>query len=353
MALSAGFSHQTAAQTETNSRIAHRPTLLFVDDEQEITASLADQFRRNYNVETAASADEALAILKRQAVSVIVADQRMPGKTGSELLREALLIDEDVVRILLTGYADIEAVIQAVNEGKIFFYLTKPWRSDEMEAVIAKGMEHNALLLDNRRLVAELLEINAELEKKVSERTLQLEQRALELEMANERISELAYLDSLTNVANRRSLDETLVREVDRGSRLGLPLTVILLDIDHFKSVNDTFGHAMGDKVLQSIARTVSGMARPYDLVARYGGEEFLVMMPGATSEDGGMVAERFRAGVSAITVEGFPRQVTASFGVATMLPGDPAHSLFDRADKALYRAKQNGRNRVELDNSK
>ncbi|MBC7962643.1 MAG: diguanylate cyclase [Steroidobacteraceae bacterium] len=353
MALSKGFSIQTGLQVEPDSQSALLPTLLVVDDEQEITASLADQFRRIYHVVTANSADEALAVMKRQVVSVILSDQRMPGKTGSELLVEACLIDSDSVRILMTGYADIEAVIQAVNQGKIYSYLTKPWLSNEMEVVIAKAVEHNFLLRDNRRLVEELLQSNAVLEVRVKERTIELEQRALELEEANRKISKLVYLDPLTGVANRRSLDETLAREVERGARLGLPLTVAMLDVDHFKTVNDTFGHAMGDKVLQSIAQAVSSQARPYDLVARYGGEEFLIMMPGATLHDGGVAAERFRAAIEELSIEDFPRRVTASFGVATHMPGHSSNSLFERADTALYRAKQGGRNCVEMDNSK
>lgn len=352
MVLSKGFSNQTGLlHSGLKSQTADLPTLLVVDDEQEITAALFDQFHRNYHVVIASSANEALATLKQQVVSVIVADQRMPGKTGSELLSEACLINPDAVRILLTGYADIEAVIEAVNDGKIYFYLTKPWNNKEMEAIIAKAMEYSFLLRDNRRLVEELRRVNAELEGRVKERTAQLEQRALELEKANQKISEMAYLDPLTGVANRRSLDETMAREIERVDRLGLPLTVILLDVDHFKSINDTFGHAMGDKVLQSIASKISDLIRPYDLIARYGGEEFLIMMPGVSIKDGGLAADRFRVAISAITIEGISRRVTASFGVATLLPGHPAYKLFERADTALYRAKQNGRNCVELDN--
>ena len=129
---------------------------------------------------------------------------------------------------------------------------------------------------------------------------------------------------------------------------LGLPLTIIMADVDHFKAVNDTFGHAMGDRVLQAIGATLPGLLRPYDLVARYGGEEFLIMMPGTTLENGALAAERFRAAVSAIAIEGLSQQITASFGVATLLPGHLPDTLVGRADKAMYLAKQKGRNRVE-----
>lgn len=351
MILSKGFSISGELLAAAKNRSQSLPVLLVVDDEQEITTTLADQFRRDYRVVTAESAETALAILRRHDVSVIISDQRMPEKTGSELLAEACLINPDAVRILLTGYADLDAVVQAVNDGKIFFYLTKPWDNKEIETVVAKALEHNLLLRDNRRLVEELRRSNAELEERVKERTMQLEQRALELEAANEQISRLVYIDPLTGVANRRSLDITLAREIERVSRLGQPLTVVLLDVDHFKSVNDTFGHAMGDKVLQAIAATVSGLLRPYDLIARYGGEEFLVMMPGVTQENGEVAADRFRLAISAITIDGFSQNITASFGVATLLAGQPSHTLFERADKAMYRAKQNGRNRVELAN--
>lgn len=182
MALSKGLSDSANLQAEQGHR--RPPTLLFVDDEREITASLADQFHRNYHVITAASADEALAILKLLDVSVIVADQRMPGKTGTEMLAEARLINPNAVRILLTGYTDIEATIQAVNEGQISFYLEKPWHIDEMEAVISKAVAYNISLRDNHRNLEQLHQINAKLEEQVKVLTVQLEQCATELKEA-------------------------------------------------------------------------------------------------------------------------------------------------------------------------
>lgn len=168
-----------------------------------------------------------------------------------------------------------------------------------------------------------------------------------ELKKAYQKIANLAFLDPLTEVANRRKLEESFQLEVERASRLGLPLTAVLLDIDHFKSVNDAHGHAMGDRVLQRLARAIVSGARPYDLVARYGGEEFLILMPGTSLEQGRLAAERFRSSIASMRIEGLPHLITASFGVATLKPGEPPHTLFDRADKALYCAKEGGRNRV------
>ncbi len=162
MALSKGFHATANCPAGIMARAEHRSTLLVVDDEKDITASLADLFRLDYKVITAATAMEALTILKQQEVSVIVADQRMPEMTGSELLAKASALEPDTVRILLTGYADIEAVVKAVNEGNIFFYLTKPWSNKEIQTVVARAVEHNFLLRDNRRLIKELRQKNAD-----------------------------------------------------------------------------------------------------------------------------------------------------------------------------------------------
>jgi response regulator RpfG family c-di-GMP phosphodiesterase len=184
MILSKGFATALPSSSAEPVEEMPLPTILIVDDEREITASLADQFQRNFKVLTAASGKEALAILQEQPVSVVIADQRMPGMTGAELLAQSLSIDSDAVRILLTGYSDIDTVIESVNEGKIFFYLTKPWRITEMEAVVTKAVEHNRLLRERKRMVEELRTANAELEKRVTNLTR-------ELGSANRRIAEL------------------------------------------------------------------------------------------------------------------------------------------------------------------
>jgi PAS domain S-box-containing protein len=147
------------------------PILLVVDDEKEIAVSVADLFRRTYRVLTATSGQEALELLKQHDVSVILADQRMPGMSGAEFLAQASSLNEDFVKILMTGYSDIQAVARAINEGKIFFYLTKPWRPEELSAVIAKAFAHSQLLQEKRKLARELVRINAGLEAQVVERT--------------------------------------------------------------------------------------------------------------------------------------------------------------------------------------
>lgn len=207
------------------------------------------------------------------------------------------------------------------------------------------------LLEENQTLQEELLQLNNQLSALSRENVRKgrdLDQRARELEEANRKIFDLAFLDPLTGIANRRCLDTTLAREAERVSRLGLPLTVIMVDVDHFKKVNDSFGHAMGDRVLQAVAAALAGLLRPYDMVSRFGGEEFLIMMPGTCLKDGMVAAERFRVALSTLAIDGLCQRITASFGVATLLRGQPLEALVERADMAMYRAKDKGRNRVE-----
>lgn len=161
-------------------------------------------------------------------------------------------------------------------------------------------------------------------------------------------VSELVRVDSLTGLHNRRAFDEHLPREVARSQRLGEPFCLLMIDIDHFKRLNDTYGHPAGDAVLRSVARAIAGCTRPSDLVARYGGEEFAVVLSGIDSGQALAVAERIRRQVA--LAESGQHRVTVSIGVAQYRPsgGDDAEQLLSRADQALYAAKHGGRNRVQ-----
>ena len=169
-----------------------------------------------------------------------------------------------------------------------------------------------------------------------------------ELKEANETIERLARIDALTGLANRRTLDESLPRETARAARLGERLSVIMTDLDNFKSINDQYGHVMGDQVLARAAMLFRSQLRPYDLAARYGGEEFLLLLPGASTDDAIIIAERLRNEIAKMEVPGCPRQITVSLGVASWMTGEAPEELVARADAALYKAKNAGRNRVE-----
>jgi diguanylate cyclase (GGDEF)-like protein len=175
-----------------------------------------------------------------------------------------------------------------------------------------------------------------------------LTQRAMDLER-------LSVTDTLTQIANRLAFDRRLEQEWARALRDGRLLSLLILDVDHFKQLNDTYGHPMGDRYLVELARTLeANLYRPVDLVARYGGEEFIVLLPDTGSEDATMVAERLRVAVAALVVDHDGRQVrfTCSIGTSTVLPrpgGPPPSRAIAVADQALYRAKSSGRDRVAV----
>ncbi len=167
-----------------------------------------------------------------------------------------------------------------------------------------------------------------------------------------DKLCELSLKDPLTGLANRRYFQNVLAREIDGVTRSGDPVLLLMLDIDHFKKVNDTYGHPAGDAVLQSVARTLATCVRPMDTVARFGGEEFVIILPNCQGEHGAQVAERIRASVNALNIAVSPGvniQVTISIGgaFAPRWVRSTPELWIDRADIELYRAKTDGRNRV------
>jgi diguanylate cyclase (GGDEF)-like protein len=178
----------------------------------------------------------------------------------------------------------------------------------------------------------------------------ELARKNKELEAANHSLEHLASTDALTGIANRRTLDELLARELARANRQHQPLTLILADIDYFKRINDTYGHVVGDQVLSKLGKLFGGQVRTYDTAARYGGEEFALLFPGTACPEGIAIAERLRKQVGAIQVPGGPERISVSFGVATSMENESAEAFIARTDAALYRAKNGGRNRVEAD---
>lgn len=168
-----------------------------------------------------------------------------------------------------------------------------------------------------------------------------------ERKQAETAIRLLATTDSLTGIANRRAFSSILAKEMDRAKRYGAPISLLMYDLDHFKRVNDTFGHDTGDYVLQAITGLVKENIRATDVVARWGGEEFLVLMPHSGMEAARNAAEKLRAAIAAYCF-GKAGKLTVSFGVAEFEQQDDVNSLLKRVDDALYLAKQHGRNRVE-----
>jgi diguanylate cyclase len=179
---------------------------------------------------------------------------------------------------------------------------------------------------------------------------LRLSDSHRDLKTAFERIEQLAIRDELTGLYNRRFLIECLARERSRAERLGAPFSVCLIDLDHFKSVNDTFGHAAGDALLRELPKLATAVLRSLDIAGRWGGEEFLLVLPGTGLDGARALGERLRSTVERARFDALgERRVTATFGVAEYARGEELSALLARADRALYAGKAGGRNQVVL----
>lgn len=168
-----------------------------------------------------------------------------------------------------------------------------------------------------------------------------------QLQQSEAHIREMMLTDTLTGVANRRYLDESLAAELARFHRYGQALSVIMTDIDWFKQVNDSYGHAVGDKVLKAFAGCLRQNIRSTDFLARYGGEEFVLLLPNTGLDEAASLAERMRIATKSIKFEEIDMHITASFGVILARPDETAENLLTRADKAMYKSKTHGRDRV------
>ena len=222
-------------------------------------------------------------------------------------------------------------------------------RIDAQSAALAHAKKARA---SQQALLDATADANRSLEERVHERTTELNLTLDQLRLANEQLQRLSMTDSLTQVGNRAFFDQSLVTEHKRASRLKQPLALVLLDIDHFKAINDTYGHPAGDACLQALAQLMrQQVQRAGDLLARYGGEEFVVLLINSTLGDALELAEEFRSDIAALEVpfEGRTLRFTASFGVASAVPDmlfTPSQFVGD-ADRALYEAKHSGRNCV------
>jgi len=226
------------------------------------------------------------------------------------------------------------------TEGQARQWLCSVFRSDDRYVMFCHPSETADARIVERisRLNDELTNLNRELRKK--------EQA---LERANERIQRIARTDPLTELPNRRHFNERLSETLSAVHRHSFPLSVTMADLDHFKDVNDDFGHDAGDRVLKVFANLLQRSCRQEDLPARWGGEEFIVMMPYTSPDDARTFAERVRENLRNADCKGVDRSVSASFGITGHTSEDTQDSLLNRADRALYKAKEKGRDRVEV----
>jgi diguanylate cyclase (GGDEF)-like protein len=202
-----------------------------------------------------------------------------------------------------------------------------------------------------RPIVQQLINSIQALERRLDKISVISDHYHAQLKSANERLEEAAHRDLLTGLSNRRDMIKRLTNEMNRIQQTGQTLTILLVDVDHFKQVNDTFGHLVGDQVLADIADMMRSILRTSDLCARWGGEEFLLLLPDTDSTNAKKIAERLRQIIMnhAFTGKDFSFSLTISIGGASSLPAQRLEDIIQAADTMLYQAKKLGRNSVQF----
>jgi len=267
----------------------------------------------------AGRAEEIQNALDKGRIDLVLMDNQMPGKSGMEWLAE--IAEKQLAPVvMLTGSGSEEVAVQALQEGAVG-YLPKS-------------------SLSPKKLVKT---IDAALDKWTR----------LQQAMADkEKLERLATFDSLTGLYNRRAILGKLRELINLANRYKEDFSLSMLDIDHFKKVNDRYGHLTGDDVLEKVAALIRGNIRDTDIAGRYGGEEFIIILPQTTLSSAWVVVERLRSIVERAEMKdpaGNVFAITVSQGLAGWERGEDAHSLISRSDEALYKAKEKGRNRVQI----
>jgi diguanylate cyclase (GGDEF)-like protein len=291
--------------------------ILIVDDEEGLRLSMQEFVTMSgFKTYMAASAEEALAMLDERQVDVVITDIILPGMDGLELT-DAIKKDYNIDVIVLTGYSGDYSYEEAISKGA----------SD----LVFKPIRFEELILRLKRVLKE---------RKLTNERLQM----------LEKLKKLSITDALTNLYNSRHYYNQLKSEVDRSTRYSHPLTMLILDIDHFKDYNDSYGHLEGDKVLMRLGQVIKLLLRKMDSAYRYGGEEFTVILPETDSEEAITVAQRIRKAIKEIVFTPEPGKntfITISIGMTAYSPSEELADFIQRADKALYGSKEGGRDQV------
>jgi two-component system chemotaxis response regulator CheY len=303
--------------------------ILIVDDDALQRRLLRAQLNKGgHEIWEVTDGAAAWELWQEQPIQLVITDWMMPRMDGVELTRRIRAASTSAYTyiIMLTGRSDRNDIVDGLESGADD-YLVKPFDPRELLSRVAIGM-----------------------------RIINLEMRLRE---SLHELHRMATHDSLTGVFNRHAIYEYASVEVARTQREVMSVSLILIDVDHFKNINDTYGHPAGDQALRMVATTLRRLLRPYDRVGRWGGEEFLLVLPGTTLEEAGEIAERVRATIErtgfSLTLdqangEGELR-LQVSQGVASASAQEPhaLETLIDYADQALYQAKRGGRNQVRL----
>jgi two-component system cell cycle response regulator len=336
--------------------VAVKARILVVDDDVENVRLLTRTLRDRFEVAIAHDGEKALSVARETKPDIIITDQRMPRMSGTELLAKIREFSPQARRILITGYTDYNSLVDAVNRGHIDHYVEKPFRTAELITILDTLMENIALSKQRDDLVKMLAKANSQLRTREQWLEHEVQARTAELEETNKALRDMAVRDPLTGIANRRYLIDFLGTEIALAKRYNRPVSLLFIDVDHFKQINDKRGHAFGDKVLTllgGLLREKGGALRDSDTPARFGGDEFCVVLPETDSEGAFIVAERLR---TTITSPEFKSQFGDEDGISLTIgiASSPRHAataeeLLHAADTALYKAKRQGRNLVAI----
>ncbi len=296
--------------------------ILCVDDEKDVLDAIVRSLRKDFIVETASSAFEAKKLIDEgNEYAIVLSDYRMPGDDGIELLKFVKAKCPNSVRAILSGQMDSKDIVAAINSAEIHRFILKPWDNEYLKIQLFEALQSHYKFIENSEL------------------------------------KNLAITDSVTGLTNHRYFQDSLKSFTADFQKKQKAFVLIMIDVDHFKSYNDRYGHPEGDHLLRSIASVLTKSAPSNAVVSRYGGEEFAVLIPNCTKAIGQQVAEEIRKNVEHNPFNGpYGRKsyVTLSLGVAIC---EESHTqggqqLLEAADKALYDAKHKGRNMVCLSNS-
>ncbi len=297
----------------------HQQTILIIDDAKENIIVLSRLLKSQGNVMFAQCGEEGLRLALQSIPDLILLDISMPDMDGFEVLMH-LKQDQATVGIpviFITGIPDSDTEEKGLTLGAVD-YITKPFPP----AVVIARVRHQ----------------------------LSLQRLTLALKEANEQLTLLAMTDPLTGAYNRRYFIDMLKNELLRARRYNYPISVMMIDIDHFKNINDRFGHNIGDQVIIEVVNISSDFLRKSDVFSRFGGEEFIILLPETTLELATTIAERLCAKIANSPID-IPKKnlvITVSAGVTQVeAHEDTLEKIIKRADTALYQAKQQGRNRV------
>jgi diguanylate cyclase (GGDEF)-like protein len=303
--------------------------ILIVDDNPTNLSVLSLSLKEaGYKTRVAMDGESAIEQAEEEHPELILLDIQMPGIDGFETCvhLKANPQTKDIPVIFITASSDIENKIKGLSVGAVD-YITKPFQYEEVLARVKVHLELRYL-------------------------TQKVQEQAISLQRANQELLRLANLDGLTEIANRRRFDEYLDREWRRLNRQEEHLSLILCDIDYFKSYNDHYGHQAGDTCLKQVAKTIEAtLSRPSDLVARYGGEEFVIILPNTEPVGAIKVAENICLQIQLLGIlherSKVSSHITLSLGISSLIPNSlvKAEQLIATADKALYQAKEKGRN--------